>query len=334
MLFKKTDKPVLSPREDVEWASGAVFNPGTWYEDGKIHLLFRAIPAGYKKTKLKERAPGEPEFGFDDSYVSYIGYAVSTDGINFEWAPEPFIKPGSAVFNKHGAEDPRICKIGDEFLITYTALQRPAFDPVDGVRIGLASTQDFKNIDHHSIVGPPNKRDKDAVIFPRSINGKIGMIHRITPNMQLIWFDSLDELYAPSPEKWSDHLASLDEHVLMKPAFEWESLKIGAGPTPVETEHGWLIIYHGVSQNHEYRMGLALLDLEDPTKIIARAPEYVLSPELDFEKTGDVPNVVFPEGAVIIDDILHVYYGAADLVIGHAYAPLNDVLNYLLQYKN
>lgn len=333
MLFKKTTLPVLSPREDLSWANGAVFNPGAWLDQGKIHLLFRAIPAGYKKIKLEDRAPGEPEFGFDESYISYIGYAVSEDGINFTWNSEPFIAPGSTEFNKHGVEDPRISKIGDDFLITYTALQRPAFDPIDGVRIGLAATKDFKTIHHHCIAGPPNTRDKDAVIFPKLINGKVGMIHRINPNMQLIWFDSLEELFNPSPEKWEQHLNTLSDHVFMEPEFEWESLKIGAGPTPIETEHGWLIIYHGVSQQHEYRMGLALLDLENPQKVIARAPDYVMEPELDFEVNGDVPNVVFPEGAVVKDGILHVYYGAADLVIGHASAALDDVMDYLLQFK-
>lgn len=332
MMFRKDTTPVLAPREDLQWASAAVFNPGAWYEDDKVHMLFRTVPKGYKKVKLEDRAPGEPEFGFDDTYISYIGYASSEDGVNFVWNEEPFIAPGSADFNKNGVEDPRISKIGDEFLITYTALHRPAFDPIDGVRIGLAVTKDFETITHQNIAGP-DMRDKDAVIFPRLINGKVGMIHRINPNMQLFWFDSMDELKNPSPEKWADHMANLENHVIMRPEFGWENLKIGAGPTPIETEEGWLIIYHGVNENHEYRAGLALLDLDDPSKIIARVPEFVMEPELDFEVNGDVPNVVFPEGAVVIGDTLHVYYGAADLVIGHATANLKEVVDYLLKFK-
>ena len=128
-------------------------------------------------------------------------------------------------------------------------------------------------------------------------------------------------------------MANLEEHVIMRPQFGWENLKIGAGPTPIETQEGWLIIYHGVNENHEYRAGLALLDLDDPAKIIARAPDFVMQPELDFEVNGDVPNVVFPEGAVVIGDTLHVYYGAADLVIGHATANIDEVLDYLLKFK-
>jgi predicted GH43/DUF377 family glycosyl hydrolase len=333
MLFSKSKQPILSPYAGLNWANGAIFNPGAWYEDGKIHLLFRAIPSGYKRIKLNGKAEGEPEYGFSDDYISYIGYAISENGIDFEINETPFIAPNSTSFNKFGAEDPRISKIDDDYLITYTALSKPAFDPNDGVRIGLATTKDFKTIENHGISGPPNKRDKDAIIFPKRINGKIGMIHRINPNMQLIWFDSMEELCNPPAEKWEKHLANIDDHAFMKPKFEWENLKIGGGPTPIETEHGWLIIYHGVNENHEYRTGLALLDLDDPSKVIARVPYPVMEPTQDFELKGDVPNVVFPEGAVVIDGTLHVYYGAADLVIGHASAPLKEVLDLLLTHK-
>jgi predicted GH43/DUF377 family glycosyl hydrolase len=332
MKLVKTKKPVLKPRNDIDWANGAVFNPGAWYEDGKVHLLFRSIPNGYKTQKLDDPDPGEPEMGFDNNYISYIGYASSSDGINFDWRKEPFIGPGTS-FNKFGAEDARISKIDDDFLITYTALSRPAFDKIDGVRIGLAATKDFKNIHKHGIVGPPSVRDKDAVIFPRRINGKIVMLHRIVPDIQMVSFDDLDTLYDPPAELWEDHLKNLEEHVVMRPEFDWEIKKIGAGPTPIETPEGWLFIYHGVDDNHVYRMGAALLDLNDPSKIIAKSPTPLLEPEFDFEKEGDVPNVVFPEGAVVIGDILHVYYGAADSVIGHAKIPLQDLVDWLLKNK-
>lgn len=332
MKLIKTKAPVLSPREDIKWASGAVFNPGAWFEDGQVHLLFRSIPKGYKTQKLEDRNPGEPDMGFDDNYVSYIGYASSKDGVNFEWRKEPFIAPGED-FNKFGAEDPRISKIDDNFLITYTALSRPAFDKIDGVRIGLASTKDFKTIDEHGIVGPPNHRDKDAVIFPRRINGKIIMLHRIVPDIQLIAFDSLDQLFNPPKSLWENHLNNLEDYVVMRSKFDWEGKKIGAGPTPIETDEGWLLIYHGVDENHVYRMGVALLDLDNPQKVIVRAPVPVLEPELDFELYGDVPNVVFPEGAVVIDGTLHVYYGAADLKIGHAQINMKKLLTWLLEFK-
>ncbi len=333
MLFKKSEQPILAPDPSLSWTSGAVFNPGAWYDNGKVHLLFRAIPAGYQRVKLDGKIIGGPDYGFTEDYISYMGYATSTDGINFTMEPTPFIEPNSEPFNRFGAEDPRISKIDDTYLITYTALSRPAFDPNDGVRIGLATTKDFKTINCHGISGPPNMRDKDAVIFPKRINGKIGMIHRVTPNMQLIWFDSMEQLCNPPASMWEEHLKELDTHVIMKPEFNWECKKIGAGPTPIETDYGWLIIYHGVNELHEYRMGLALLDLNNPEKVIARSLDPVMEPTLDFELNGDVPNVVFPEGAVLIGDTLHVYYGAADKVIGHASARLDEVMKFLLTHK-
>jgi predicted GH43/DUF377 family glycosyl hydrolase len=332
MKFIKTQTPVLSPREDIDWASGAVFNPGAWYENGKVHLLFRSIPKGYERQKIENPNSGEPDTGFDNNYVSYIGYATSTDGLTFDWQKTPFISP-KEDFNKFGAEDPRISKIDDEYLVTYTALSRPAFDEIDGVRIGLASTDDFQSINKHGIVGPPNHRDKDAVIFPRRINGKIMMLHRIVPDIQLIEFNDLDELHTPPAHLWEHHLDNLEEHVVMSSEFDWEQKKVGAGPTPIETEEGWLLIYHGVDENYVYRMGIALLDLDNPRKIIARPPAPVLEPELEFELHGDVPNVVFPEGAVIIDGVLHVYYGAADFAIGHAQVAMDELMSWLLKYK-
>lgn len=332
MIFKKTKTPLLTPREDLEWASGAVFNPGAFYDGDIVHLLFRAVPKGYKKKKLGKVSPGEPEMGFDENYISFIGYASSKDGIHFDWRKEPFIGTDD-WFNKFGSEDPRISKLDDQYLITYTALQRHAFDEINGVRIGLAVTRDFKTIEKNGIAGPTDLRDKDAVIFPKRICGKIAMLHRVVPNIQIIYFDSIDEFHNPVNGTWEKHLENLDEHTIMRPEFEWESLKIGAGPTPIETEEGWLLIYHGVNKDHVYRMGIALLDLENPSKVIAKSPIPLLEPELDFELYGDVPNVVFPEGAVVIDEILHIYYGAADSVIGHAQAPLNEVLDWVLQNK-
>lgn len=327
-MFKKTKFPLLTPSKNVEWASGAVFNPGAYYDGELVHLLFRAIPKGYQRIKLKNAAPGEKDTGFDESYISQIGYASSKDGINFEWREEPLIGV-EHWFNKFGSEDPRISRIDGQYLITYTALQRPAFDEISGIRIGLATTTDFKSIEMKGVVSPSDLRDKDAVIFPKRINGKIAMLHRVVPNIQIIYFDSIEDMHNPPEGLWEEHLANLEEHTIMRPEFEWESLKIGAGPTPIETPEGWLFIYHGVNANHVYRMGMALLDLDDPSKVIAKSPIPLLEPELEFELFGDVENVVFPEGAVVIDDTLHVYYGAADSVIGHAQASLTEVLNWM-----
>jgi len=308
------------------WTSGAIFNPAAWYHDGLVHLLFRAIPTGYKISSGIGDT-GEIGVSLFENYVTSIGYACSSDGINFELRPDPFINTDSAT-DRFGAEDARISKIDNTFLITYTGLSQPLEGPVNGIRIALATTTDFKSIRKHGVVGP-DCSDKDAVIFPRRINGQIVMLHRIDPDIQLIRFNDLDELYNPPALKWKNHMDTLDDHVIMRPQFEWEARKIGAGPTPIETSEGWLLIYHGVDEKFVYRGGLALLDLDDPSRVIARSSMPILSPEKEYERFGDVDNVVFPEGAVVIDGTLHMYYGAADKVIGHATAQLSDVLLYL-----
>lgn len=329
-LFTRTPDPVLAPNNDSEWASGAVFNPGAWYDGRHVHLLYRAIPKGYHRVALAHAMPGEPTVGYDN-YVSCIGHARSTDGLNFETSEVPFIAP-DADFDRCGAEDARVSEVDGVYLITYTALGHPAFGEVDGIRIGLASTTDWKTVRKHGIIGP-DVRDKDAVIFPGRIGGRIAMLHRIVPNVQLVWFDDLEQLYEPQAGFWEAHLRDLDNQVVLRAEAPWEGKKVGAGPTPVETEEGWLLVYHGVDENHVYRAGLALLDRDDPRRIIARTPQPVLEPETEFERFGDVDNVVFPEGAVVLDGTLHVYYGAADRVVGHVSAPLSDVLALLQECR-
>jgi predicted GH43/DUF377 family glycosyl hydrolase len=324
-LFTRHDSPVLTPRSDVGWASGAVFNPGTWYADGTVHMLFRAVPAGYKEIMVVDEGDTEARRGFDD-YVSYLGYASSRDGISFEWRDKPLIAPGDS-FDRFGVEDARISRIGDLYFITYTALSKPAFESHEenGVRIGLATTSDFKTINRHGVIGPP-LRDKDAVIFPRLFDGRVAMLHRLYPDIQIAWFDSVEDLCDPPADYWANYVPNLEDYVVMSCVADWEEKKIGAGPTPIETDEGWLLIYHGVDRNHVYRAGLALLDLEDPTRVIARTAKPVFEPEMPYELIGDVNNVVFPEGAAVIDDTLHMYYGAADRVVGLATASMSDVL--------
>src|SRR5690606_13198280 len=139
------------------------------------------------------------------------------------------------------------------------------------------------------------------------VNGRIAMLHRIVPSIQLVFFEDVDELRNPPSRLWHQHMRELDAHAILHPQEEWEARKIGAGAPPVRTDAGWLLLYHGVDQQHVYRAGLALLDLEDPRRVLARTRRPVLEPEHEFERVGDVNNVVFPEGAVVIDGLLHVY---------------------------
>jgi beta-1,2-mannobiose phosphorylase / 1,2-beta-oligomannan phosphorylase len=327
-LFHRSAAPVLLPQSDISWASGAVFNPGAWLDEstGTFHFLFRAVPDGYSPIELDGEGPAHGSRGFEN-YVSSIGYATSRDLVHLSPRMEPFLVPDTPD-DIYGVEDPRISRLGGVYLITYTALGSPAFSEEPRARIGLATTTDFLSATKHGVIGP-DCFDKDAVIFPAEVGGKVGMLHRIVPDIQLALFDSIDELLAPPAGYWEKHLETLDNHVVMRPAFDWESRKIGAGPTPIETPDGWLLIYHGVDEENVYRMGIALLDREEPKRVIARARRPVLEPEMDFEREGDIPMVVFPEGSVVSDGRLHVYYGAADRVIGHASAMLSDVLEHL-----
>ena len=124
-----------------------------------------------------------------------------------------------------------------------------------------------------------------------------------------------------------------DKHILLKPQEKWESLKLGAGPSPIKTDHGWLLIYHGVDDNHVYRGGAVLLDLENPQQIIARCPHPIIEPSESFETSGDVPNVVFPQGAVIKNDELLVYYGGGDRACCGARANFKQFVDYILGFK-
>jgi len=323
-LERHPQNPILCPNPKRLWESGAVFNCGaTLGVDGTVYLLYRAIPATYTR-----KAGG----GYDN-YVSSIGCALSSDGIHFTRPESPVIAP-SEDYDRLGCEDPRITRLevaGETtYFITYTALATPAFGTGQW-RVALASTKDFQHYCKHGVV-IPGVKDKDAVLFPELIEGQIAMLHRIEPNIQMARFESLEQLLHPDEAMWHEHLAALDRFTLMKPIYDWESEKIGAGPPPLKTAEGWLLIYHGVGQSSHgliYRAGLALLDLENPCRVIARSPQPILEPEMDYEQTGDVPNVVFPEGAVVKDGTLYVYYGGADKTCCLATAKLADVLDYL-----
>ncbi len=321
-LQRYTHNPILKPDTARKWESGAVFNCGaTLSEDDRVYLLYRAVSAGYTR-KLDE--------GGYDNYVSCIGCAVSQDGINFVRFEQPVIQP-TEEWERYGCEDPRITMLEMDgrplYLITYTALSAPAFSG-RGDRVALASTEDFRTFHKHGVI-IPDLNDKDAVIFPELIQGKIAMLHRVAPNIQIVYFENLEQLLNPDEEFWSECRASLEESTVMRPKYEWEAKKIGAGPPPIRTDAGWLLIYHGVDANHVYRAGVALLDLEEPSKVIARSPYPILEPEEEYERVGDVPNVVFPEGAIVRDETLYVYYGGADRVMAVATCRMADMMAFV-----
>jgi beta-1,2-mannobiose phosphorylase / 1,2-beta-oligomannan phosphorylase len=242
--------------------------------------------------------------------VSRLGFAVSTDGYTFARLDRPVFAP-AAETETQGVEDPRLTRIGDEYHMLYTA-----WSPL-GIQVAMATTRNFFVWQRHGIVlpGPDNK---DAALFPAKIGGRYVMFHRLPPAIWLAYSDDLVH--------WGDYRKIMDP----RPGI-WDSLKIGAGGPPLKTDRGWLCIYHGVSEERVYRLGVALLDLEDPSRLIARPTEFVLEPEEPWEREGDVPNVVFTCGTAEIDDRYFVYYGGADKVIAVATANRDDLLRFAMR---
>jgi len=306
---------VLEPEDDI----GAMFNPGAVICDGDIYLFPRVIRKGYKKKKSGK--------GYKN-YVSEIWIAKSSNGINFKLL-RPLIKPDTS-YDRYGCEDARVTKLENLYFITYTALSFPAFSG-RGYRVGLALTENFREISKYPI--GPDVNDKNAAIFPEKINEKIALLHRIKFNIYVAYFDNLEQLKKNHSEKfWKKYLEELERYLVLKREFEWESRKIGSGPPPIKTKEGWLLIYHGVDKDGIYRVGASLLELEDPRKVLARLPVPILEPEKDYEKNGDVPNVVFPTGAVVKNGKLFIYYGAADKRCCLACCKFDELLDYLLKY--
>ena len=320
-LVRCEGNPVLKPRGD-DWEAVATFNCAAIYRDGTIHVLYRAT-------------------GDYVHYASRLGHAIFDESLNLLERPEePVFGPDLKRWEM-SIEDARLTEIEGQVYMTYVITPTPA--PPGGVRIklgipkpmqaaprtALARVTDFENFERLGIITPYDADERDVVLFPEKIQGRYAAIHRpsnwIGPGYPVerpsIWFAFLDGL----PGRMYDH------KVIMEPEQPWEGKKIGAGPPPIKTDAGWLLIYHGVDENSVYRAGAALLDLEAPWKVIARTPETILEPEEEYERVGDVPNVVFPEGAVVVGDELIVFYGAADKVCCAASASLDELIAHLLE---
>ena len=290
---------MLSPT-DNSWENKAVFNCAAAYSNDTVHLIYRAI---------------------GEDGVSRFGYAASRNGLDVTERPSvPLYESIGDELETLGVEDPRITPIDDEFYITYTGVSlypccRPRPSLTNNVpwrcRVGLLSTRDFKTFTKRGCI-LPDMDNKDVVLFPEKVNGQYVMLHRIFPN---IWMAYSDDLMT-----WHDH-----KLLLRVQPSSWDCDRIGAGAPPIKTEDGWLNFYHGVDHQRNYRLGVLLLDLDDPSKVIGRSAEPILSPEKDYEKVGLIPNVVFTCGVVDMNDRYYVYYGGADKVIGVATIEKSDM---------
>lgn len=303
-LFSRHPANPILTAANWPYAANSVFNAGaTQLPNGDTLLLARVE---------------------DRRGVSHLTAARSADGIT-DWRVDPrptmLSLPESCPEEIWGIEDPRIVWLDDlqRFAITYTAYSRL------GPMVALALTEDFKTFERRGPIMSPE--DKNAAFFPRKFDGRWALIHRPVPNVPgakaHMWLS-----FSPDLKHWGDHMVLLEA----RDGAYWDAGKIGLAPPPIETPEGWLIMYHGVRFTPAgalYRLGLALLDLEDPRRVLRRGEEWVFHPEEQYERVGDVADVVFPCGTIVHGDELRVYYGAADTSIALATAKISDLLAWL-----
>jgi len=300
-LFRRHPANPILTAEHWPYPANAVFNPAAAQVDGTTVLLVRVE---------------------DLTGVSHLTVARSANGID-GWAidPDPLLAPSEGVESEQwGFEDPRVTFVPEHerWAITCTA-----YGPA-GPAVFLATTRDFTSVERHGIIRQPE--DKNAALLPHRIGGKWILFHR--PKTDFAGFRG-EILLSRSPDL---HNWSAPEHVLQpRTGAWWDSLRIGIGPPPLRTEHGWLLIYHGVKETIAggiYRVGLALTDLDEPTRVVRRLPQWILAPLSPYEREGDVPNVVFPCGLVHdeVSDEVRLYYGAADTSVCLATAQLGELL--------
>lgn len=341
--------PILGPHPGVQWR-GTARNPGVVFDGKVFHMAFTADP--------------NPHDG-----VIRLGYASSGDGFHFTELDRPWMDASQDPddFDHAGCEDARITCLEGRYYIAYAGRSLNLNDHAHGIRrfgphgntnpvwtdnfrrVGLAVTDDFKTFEKLGPVTSEHICDANVALFPEKINGKYAMIHRPTAFIPwmlplhyhpgCIWLAFSDNLTHWSSNKrempWDmiDGEDIMDEVLLMAPEQDWECLKIGGSGVPIPTDDGWLMTYHGVDRRGVYRVGLALLNREDPRKVIARTPVPVMEPETEQEKSGDYPNCVFPTANVVVGDEIYMYYGCGDKYTSVAIFSLKAALSYVKQFR-
>lgn len=340
--------PLLKPSDLKPGIEGmeitCLLNPGVFRYDGKTWLLLRvaerptqkdgmiSFPVYNKEGKIEVLSFDENDPKLDASDPRVIGYngknylttlsylrlVSSTDGISFKEVEDYPPIFGEGELESFGIEDCRVATTDDGYFLTFTEVSPVA------VGVGLIHTKDWKTYTRHGMIFPPH--NKDCALFEEQINGKYFALHRpSSPELggNYIWI-------AQSPDRlhWGNHKCIATTRDGM-----WDCARVGAGAAPIKTEKGWLEIYHGADFNHRYCLGALLLDLNDPTKVLARSEQPIMEPVADYEQTGFFGNVVFTNGQVVDGDIIKMYYGASDEVICGAEFSITEVLNTLKMVK-
>lgn len=333
LLQRHRGNPIVVPG-NYWWRDIVTFNPSVVFHDGAFWMLERAV------SNLQP-------------LHSHVGLLRSTDGYRFEHVTaEPVFTAAQLGTPRGTVEDPRVVQLDGTFYMTYVhrnyasscfptgkgipnyhnCVDVPPGDP-NNYRTGLAKSTDLIHWDDLGLVTPRDVDDRDCVLFPEKVSGRYAMLRRpmdyIGPkygcDRPSIWIS-----YSTDLKAWS-----APELVAKATDVPWESKKIGAAAPPLKTEAGWLALYHGVDAGTVYRTGVMLLDLKNPAKVIARSPEFMLEPEMYYERAGlIIPRVVFPSANVVKDGIVYVYYGCCDTCIAVATVPLNELLTYVLKYRS
>jgi predicted GH43/DUF377 family glycosyl hydrolase len=332
---------VILTKTDLPFESDGVLNPAVYQDGNEIHIFYRALEAGNHST---------------------IGYCKLDGPLTLaERSEKPALSP-LLDYESQGVEDARLVKIHETYYLSYTA-----YNGHNALGV-LATSKDLKKWKRRGIIVPQitynefgilaltnpylaekyvrfyvSKNsdkdkftllwDKNVVFFPRKINNKYCFFHRILPEMQLVMTETFAEL---TKEYWHNYFLHIEDYVALAPKYEHEISYIGGGAPPIETEEGWLVIYHGVhdvNHKHVYTACAALMDLENPVVELARLPYPLFKPDTDWELVGVVNNVVFPTGTALFDDTLYVYYGAADKCIACASLSLKELVAELVAHK-
>jgi beta-1,2-mannobiose phosphorylase / 1,2-beta-oligomannan phosphorylase len=335
---------IILQKTILHFENEGVLNPAAIRDGILVHLLYRAVSEGNHSS---------------------IGYCRLDGPLKIQDRKEQPILVPEFDYESHGVEDPRVVKIEDIYYLTYTA-----FDGVNALGC-LATSTDLVHFDKKGIIVPKityeefnvlaatknsmhekyfrlNEHnailekdgikmlvwDKNVILFPRKINGKFYFMHRIRPEIQIVL--AVEKLEDLTPEYWKNYFINFNDFILLSPKYDHEISYVGGGCPPIETPQGWLIIYHGVKDSLEgyvYSACAALFDLENPILEIARLPYPLFQPQFEWELKGEVNNVCFPTGAVVFDDRLYIYYGAADERIACASVQLSELVNELLSNK-
>jgi predicted GH43/DUF377 family glycosyl hydrolase len=344
-LARRFDQnPLLAPSQlkpiEPGWTVECLLNPGVFRFKDRTWLMLRVaerppqkegfVTVGYLspegRIQLKAMALDDPKLKFTDPRVlrydggdylttlSHLRLLSSTDGVHF--AEQPSFPPvsGAGELETFGVEDARVACVDGVYHLTYTAVSPIA------VAVAMRSTSDFKTYQHRGVIFPPH--NKDCALFEEKINGMYFALHR--PSSPEIGGNYIWLARSPDLLHWGDHTC-----LFRTRPGKWDSARVGAGASPIRTDRGWLMIYHGANERSVYCLGAALLDLNDPRRVLARSDVPIMSPQADYETKGFFSNVVFTNGQVVDGDRVTMYYGASDTVVCGAHFSIAEILRSL-----